>query len=259
MNPIISLPWKLPLDVRIVGNLSTPDWLTLAATAGATIIGAIIGAGIAYLIAQQTAQETRKYIATARRDAEEAASLRAVVKIMQLINLVAGYHDVMERTIETGRKSLGNPKAPVWAVLLPMVGKPVEVHITADDLIAFTRSRRFDYITDLLGYTGQYNSMIHGIAEYGKLRDAIAIRLSPVRMEGLIGLNVTIPPELVPQIVAVSDLAERLQKEVQELYSGAPKLVAAFRPIVQKYFNDPHFPFPGFKADAVGKQQTPPP
>jgi len=247
---LANLPWTQPLAVRIVGNLSSPDWLTLGATASATIIGAIIGAGIAYFIARQTARENRAAMNLAKRDAEEAATLRALLKVTHLINLVAGYYEVIERTIRDGRKNLGDPKAPIWAVLIPLVGKPVEIHITSDDLIVFARARAFAYITELLSYASQYNSTAHAIAAYGNLRDVIATRLAPLQMEGLIGRSVPVPPELVPQIAAVNDLAERLWAEVQDLNSDMTKIVNGFGPIVQRYFGDPHFPVPSFvKAD----------
>jgi hypothetical protein len=132
-------------------------------------------------------------------------------------------------------------------VMLPMIGKPHEVHISADDLIAIARSRRFDYITDLLHFVAQYNSMIYGVEAYGRRRDALMAEITPDTMVGLIG-RVAIPDTLMarlrPQVAVVRDLADQTRIEVKELYDASSKIVDAFGPIVKKYFDDPSFPVP---------------
>jgi hypothetical protein len=137
-----------PLEVRIIGNLSPPDWWNIGFTGGAAILGALIGALIAYLVAKQTARENREALKAAQRQTEEAATLRAIVKWMELLNSIAGYHFAMERTIANGLAEVGGIPLETWMVMLPQVGKPHEIHIEADELVAFTKSRKFDFLTE---------------------------------------------------------------------------------------------------------------
>jgi hypothetical protein len=153
-----------PIDMRIIGSPPT-DWWNIGLTVAATIIGALIGASIAYFIARQAANENRDVAKSTRRANEEAATLRAVVKFMELVNSIGGYYIGGEATISKGmevhRKAL-RTGIETWVVMLPQVGKPQEVRIEPDDLIAFTRSREFKFVTDLLNLCSAHNSMITG-------------------------------------------------------------------------------------------------
>ena len=117
----------VPIDVRILANLSPPDWWTIGLTGLATILGAVIGAGIAYAVARQTAKDNTNAAAAARRETEEAATLRAEVKLMELMNAVGGYHLAIERSIEGNLKEYGEGVADTWQVMLSFAGKPREV------------------------------------------------------------------------------------------------------------------------------------
>jgi|HubBroStandDraft_6_1064221.scaffolds.fasta_scaffold86222_3 hypothetical protein len=242
-----------PLDVRIVGNISPPDWWTIGLTAIATILGAAIGAGIAFLIARQTASENRNAAAVARRESEEAATLRALVKVMKLVNSIAGYHMVNERTLAKIPKQ-HQQSLEIWITLLPQIGKPQEIHIEPDDLIAFTKSREFSFVTDLLGLCSQYNSMIYGVEAYGIRRDRLMERLTPEMMdryfEGASWDDPKLRP-LMPEIFAVRDLGDAIRAETKSLYEEALKVQPQFGPIVRKYFDDPHFPIPGIVPGAI--------
>jgi hypothetical protein len=99
-----------PFDVRIVGSLPT-DWWNIGFTAGAVLVGAVIGAGISWWVAYQTAKDSRRATDDARRVTEEAATLRAIVKFMELVNSTAGYHLANERMIaKGGRRIVGRYK-----------------------------------------------------------------------------------------------------------------------------------------------------
>ena len=135
-----------PIEIRIVGSLPT-DWLNIGFSASAVLVGALIGAGISWWVARQSARETRDAATAARRANEEAATLRAVVTFMELMNSIAGYHLGNERTIASGTKA-HNRRVETWIVMLPQVGRPQEIRIQPDDLIAFTRSREFEFVTN---------------------------------------------------------------------------------------------------------------
>ena len=70
-----------PIDVRLIANLSPPDWWTIGFTGAATILGAIIGAAIAYQVARETAKENRTAANAARREDEEARAIRVGIKL----------------------------------------------------------------------------------------------------------------------------------------------------------------------------------
>ena len=245
----------LPVDVRIIGNLSPTDWWNTLITAGAAVTGSVIGGGIAYFVAQQTAYDTRKMQQAERREREEAATLRAITKVMALTNAAAGYHFSIERQIEIWAKNNGGKEPPVWLVMLPQIGKPPEINIDADDLIAFTRARNFDYVTEVLGLFSQYNSMIYGVEGYSIRREALMEQIPPDEviglaeaMTGLVG-RVAIPDDefkrLAPKIASVSMLADHLRQEVKTIYEQSLNVVDKFGPIVRAYFKDPKFPIPG--------------
>jgi hypothetical protein len=237
-----------PLDVRIVANLSHPDTLAIGLTAASTIIGALIGATIAYLVARQTAKENRQAATAARRQAEEAATLRAEVKLMQLANAIAGYHHYAERGIEQAKIAMGDPEIETWLVMRSFAGKATEINIDADDLIAFTRAREFDFVTRILYLVSIYTSMIYGVESYGKRRDELLNMITPDQMEGLIGHITTSKDEfrhLAPYIATVSDLAEQARVQMKEVYDLCLQVLDEFGPIVRRYFDDPKFPIPG--------------
>jgi len=239
-----------PLDVRIIDNLSPPDWWNIGFTGGAAILGAIIGAGIAFLIARQTARENRDAIQSARRQTEEAATLRLIVKWMELVNSIAGYHFNMERTIKAGTEDAGDAPVETWMVLLPQIGKPQEVHIDPDELIAFTRSREFDFVTELLRLCSRHNSAIYGVEAYGNRREALMAMITPEIMDQIVSGGAWQHAELrplMPYILPIRMLADQIREEAKSLYADAIKLQPSFRPTIQKYFSDPKFPFPGFE------------
>ncbi|HEX4158222.1 MAG TPA: hypothetical protein VHY79_07080 [Rhizomicrobium sp.] len=248
-----------PLDVRIAANLSSPDWWTIGLTAAATIFGAIIGAVIAYVIARQTARESRTTQREARRAAEEAATLRAEIKVVDLVNLAAGYHNQVERVIEEGKRDIGDQNVETWKVMRAFVGKPVEIHMDADDLIVFTRSRKFGYVTDLLRAVSAYNSMIYGVEAYGRQRDALMAQITPYEMDGLIGKTAIHHDhymKLAPYMATVEKLANDMRKEIEDVYTASLKASDDFGPIVIKYFNDPKFPVPGRSKVEVAASTT---
>lgn len=240
-----------PLDVRIIGNLSPPDWWTIGLTGGAVILGAIIGAAISWIVAKQAARDNRKIAETVRRSGEEAATLRAITKIMELVNAAAGYHFQVEKEISEAKRQTGKDYE-AWQVMVARVGRPHEVYITADDLIAFTRSRKFDYVTDLLHLVSQYNSMIFGFEAYSKRRDELNSMLTPDRIDGRVGSMAATPEQMLkiaPYVIGVRDVADSLRQEAKEVYETSAVLAQRFGPIVRSYFNDPKFPVPSLIAD----------
>ena len=82
---------------------------------------------------------------------------------MELADAAAGYHKIIERQMAAAMADNGGREPDPWLVMLPQIGKPQEIHLTADDLVAFVRSRRFDYLTKILQLFSQYNSMIYGV------------------------------------------------------------------------------------------------
>jgi hypothetical protein len=91
--------------------------------------------------------------------------------------------------------------------------------------------------------------MIYGVEAYGNRRDALMMKVTPPILEKLIRGVGWEDPEiapLMPQILPLRDIADPLREEVRSLYEQGLKLQPQFRPIIQSYFNDPKFPFPGF-------------
>ena len=240
-----------PIDVRIVANLSSPDWWNIGFTAGAVILGAIIGAIISWFVAKQAAQENRQTIKAAQKNAEEEATLRALTKLMELANAAAGYHFQVEREISEA-KQRSDRIIETWQAMRPRVSAPPEIYITADDLVAFTRSRNFGYVTDLLHLVASYNSLVDGFKGYSKLRAELDAILIPETMEGSLGSASLTQEEymrLAPRLHGVRTLADQIRQDAKDVYEGVAALIERFGPIVRAYFNDPHFPIPAIIKD----------
>jgi hypothetical protein len=236
-----------PIDVRLIANLAPPDWWTIGLTAAATILGAVIGAIIAYVVARQTATENREALRAMRRDSEEAATLRAEIKLMELMNAVAGYYIQTEKCIEMARTAIGG-EVELWRAMRSFAGKPKEIIIDADDLTAFARAREFTYLTKLLFLVSRYNCMIYGVEAYGKRRDELMAMITPTEMNGLVGsitMNDMEMRRLAPYIATVHNLALQARSDIKDVYDSALAILDDFGPIVRKYFDDPKFPIPG--------------
>ena len=248
----------IPFDVRIIANLSPPDWWTIGLTGAATILGAFIGAYVSLLVARQTAKESRTAADAVRREAEEAATLRIEVQLMQLVNATAGYHLAAERRIKAAKEKLGKGDVDTWLVMVSFAGKPTEININADDLVAFTRAREFGYVTRLLYAFSVYNAMIYGAEAHGHRRDELMQKITPETMQGLIGtiaLNSDELRELAPHIATVKDLAEQIREGMKEAHQLASSVLDEFGPIVRKYFKDPSFPIPARAQKEAEKPQ----
>jgi hypothetical protein len=145
--------------------------------------------------------------------------------------------------------------------MLPQVGKPQEVHMHADDLIAFTKSREFGFVTELLNACSAHNSLIYGVEEYGRRRDGLISRVTVEMMDRYIDGAGWNDPELsraMPYIMQVSDLADALCEEMKTLYGTVLGLQPRFQQIVRSHFGDPHFPIPGItpQAESSATKQT---
>jgi gas vesicle protein len=243
--------WPSPVDVRIVGSLPT-DWLNIGFTGGAVIVGAIIGALVSWLVARVTAKENRESARTALRNQEETATLRAITKVMELVNAAAGYHFQIEREVAEAKQQFPDKELETWQTMVPRVGRPHEVHISADDLIAFTKARNFEYVTDLLHLVSQYNSMIYGFQEYSKRRDDLTAMLTPDTINGALGSGDFDPAQMLkvqPYLIGVRRVADQLREEAKEIYEAGVSLCPRFRDTVRAYFDDPKFPYPGTPAE----------
>jgi hypothetical protein len=236
-----------PLDVQIVGNASSPDWWSIGITAGAAILGAVIGAAISLWVAKLAARENRLALQEVQRNDEIAATLRAMTKLMEIVNAAAGYHFQIEREISAAKLQHPGREFETWQIMVARVGKPHDVHIGADDLVAFIKSRNFDFVTDLLHLVSLYNSMIFGFEAYSERREELNSLLAPDELNGAMGSKFLTYDELMkvqPYLIGVKNVADHLRKEAKEVYDGAVALVDRFGPIVKTYFNDPKFPIP---------------
>ena len=236
-----------PIDVRIIDNLSPTDWWSNGITAAATIIGAIVGGVSAYIIARQTAKESRQASADIRRQAEETATFRAGLKLMELVNAVAGYHHGAENEIEQTKRRLGNDQIDTWQVMRGFSGQPQEISINSDDLVAFVRARKFSYVSEVFHLLSRYNAMIYSADDYSKRRGELLARFTPTQMSGVLGtveMDERERRQLAPHIMVVSDLAKQLRSEMKEIYELSLRASKDFGPIVREYFNDARFPIP---------------
>ena len=245
-----------PLDVRIVGTLPT-DWPAVFITAGAGVLGAIVGGLISYMIAREGASQTKSALLAARRELEEAATVRTTTKLMELADEAAGYHLQIEREFQIYRDGHdGQQPDDDWLAMRPLVGKPKEINVTADDLVILVRSRNFDHLTKLMHLFSLYNSMIYGIEGYSARREALMEKITPEELVGIHGKVAMHPKqfaELLPKIITASTLAKQIRKEASEVFDLAIEVIKEFGPIAKAYFNDPKFPIPSVIAGADDK------
>ncbi|OYW03318.1 MAG: hypothetical protein B7Z58_03865 [Acidiphilium sp. 37-64-53] len=230
-----------PLDIRIIGDLSAPDWWSIGLTTSAGILGAIIGALVSYLVARQTARESRQAEQAARRSAEEEATYRVGLKLMEIMNAAAGYHLAAERSIAD------NNASEVWLTMQAFSGKAKDITFESNELVAFWKGRQFEYITRIEFLINSYNSMIYSVEEYGMQRNNLMNKLKPDTMQGLVG-RVFLTEEqlrnLNPEISAVRDLAMKVRDAMKDVHEQAAAAVDDFKSIVRKYFGDSNFPVP---------------
>ena len=170
-----------------------------------------------------------------RRDAEVAATLRAMTKIVSLVNGAAGYHLQIERELIEAKTHTGRHMAP-WQVMTPRIGKPFEIEIIADDLVVFIKSRNFDYVSEVLHVVSLYNSMIYGFVGYSERRERLGEHMTLDDLNGLLGganLGREQYLRVAPYLLPVIQLAEHLRREAKEVYEAATRIGREFRPIVQ--------------------------
>lgn len=241
-----------PVDIRIISNLSSPDWWSNGITVASTIIGAIIGGLIAYVVARQTANESRREAEKVRREAEESSTFRAGLRIMDLANEIAGYHLGAEREIERGRQLIHADQIESWRVMRGFSGKPREIHVDANDLVVFMKARKFSYVTEVFHLVSRYNAMIYSAEDYGRRREILMEKFRPSQMSGILGtveMDSVELRQLAPDIAAINELAEQTRTEMKDLYEFSQQVVRDFGPIVRGHFKDDKFPIPGLVAE----------
>jgi hypothetical protein len=130
-----------PIDIRLIANLSPPDWWTISLTAAATILGAIIGAGIAFVVARQTAAENRQAAGVAKREVEEATAIRVGVKLCQLLSTVAGYHHQTEKYLAKYTQQLGVGKIEFRQFMQSPINRTDALTLDASHLVLFVKAK----------------------------------------------------------------------------------------------------------------------
>ena len=247
-----------PIDVRLIANLSPPDWWTIGLTGGATLIGAIIGAVIAYLVARQTANESRQAASAARRADEEAAAIRVGVKLTQLLSAAAGYHHQTEDGLKRAADEIGEGKIELWRSMKAVISRTDVLTIDSGDLVIFTKAREFEFVPKLIFVFDRFNTMTFGVAAYSQRRDELLAMTKPVEMRGLVGTTVEDQKEwtrLAPYRAEVDDLAGQAREDMREVYELAVQVMNEYGPIVRRYFNDPTFPIFAPKAIEAAESQ----
>lgn len=239
---------QAPFDVRIIADLSPPDWWSIGLTSVAAIVGAFIGAVISWLVAKQTMKESREVAQNAQRQSEEAATVRAELQLMELVNSAAGYHLGIEKEILMARQTLRNEQADTWLVMRPFLGRPKEININPDDLVAFIKAREFDFVSRFFFLITCYNTMIYAVEDYGIRREKLMSKLTPTKMTGVVGtieMNEEAYRQLAPDIASMCEIADQTRDQMKVVYDAAIKVMADFGPIVRAYFKDPKFLVPG--------------
>lgn len=222
-------------------------WRMTISTVVGAIIGAIIGSGVSYLIAKQTAQEAREVRRAERLETEKMATYRVGLRLLELLNFTAGYHNAIEKGVREAESRVGNGNFEIWQAIKSFSGSFEKLNIDPDDLIVFWQAKEFIYISKILFIFSDFSAMVAGAEIYSKRREKFLERLVPDTMTGLTG-HLSPSPEqikiLAPEVAVLNDLASQMRNHNRDLYNRAVQIVKDFKPIVRKYFDDPKFPVP---------------
>ena len=175
--------------------------------------------------------------------------MRAILKVMQFGNAIAGYRHQIEGSIAEAEAEMGVPLPDehLWQGMLPIAGGESSfVHFDADDLLAFVQAKALDYVSRLILASDRFNGFVHGVAAYSRKREELTAMYS-ADMDGQIGtaeMSVDEYRRLLPYITVVNHLARQVREDSQALYDEVAKLIVEFGPIVKRYFDDPTFPAP---------------
>ncbi len=247
-----------PLDIRIISNLSSPDWWNIGFTSAAAIAGAVIGAGISYLVALRTANDSRREAQFARLEQEKMSTYRLGIKLLDLVNSAAGYHRGAQKAIQEAKNQLRDGNFQTWKGLKAFTGQPIEITLESSDLFVLWKARELALVSRIVFVVANYNAMIYNVEDYGKRRDALMMKFKP-EMTGLVGsfyLDDLERRTLSPEIASIQDLADQALQHIQEVFEEGLKIVDEFGPIVRKYFDDPEFPVPGRIKETWGNVAT---
>lgn len=236
----------------LIAGMITADWWSLFTT----LVGAVIGAAVSYVIASQAAREARELQRQERLDRDKGTAHALTVKLMRLLNSLAGFNQQTEDSIKEAEKHI--PESPLWTKMLPLAGTENSlILIEPSEWAILVAAKEFDLLNRAIMLCDRYNGLVHVYTSYSSERKRLTDQFGAA-MEGKIGTSLFTQEErsrFEPRAVALEDHAKAVRGRISELMEEARDLLPKIGPVVRTYLNDPTFPILTLTdSDAVAKQ-----
>jgi hypothetical protein len=218
-------------------------WWNLLPSAIGAVLGAACGAVPSYFLANRSSKALLARDEQARVQGEKVATIRAMTRLLTVVNGCEGLTRSVEEMIEEGNKRGGNSE--LWTVVRPISGMPGSpVHFEADEISIFLASKDYDFFNGLLLCATRYNSLTAGFADYAIQRQNLTDLLS-AKMEGIVGSTDLSPEDaafIAPKAAAVESLIVQLRETAEKDYEVALDLASQIGRKAQEYLSDPTLP-----------------
>lgn len=235
--------------MSLAAALQSADWWDLVPATLGALVGAAAASVPAWLLAKRTSKEALARDRTTRREQQTAASIGALVKLIEIVNGVSDLCRMVEEQIAESEKA-GHGDKQLWQRVFGIIGlRDDQIRFEADELAVLVAAREFDYLPRLMLVAARYATLVAGFQDYTARRRELLDQI-PARMKGNVGTiiltdeeNARYAPRAVELEMQITDLRATAAKDRTEAIAVAEQ----FGPRIKKQLGLADFPLLAIK------------
>jgi len=223
-----------------------------------TVVGGLIAAITGYCLAHKASKETLKRDRVSRLENQKAAALRAVVKLLSIVNGMATLHRQLEGMI-CDADAQGHSELSLWQKVKPIIGfTDHSIRFEAEEVAVFV-AKEVDYANELLLLADRYATLESAFRTYERRRAELTDDFpATTTMIGAVGTTFFTEEQgrrVAPRAAELNTMVEELRRFASEDYETALRLAEQFGRKARVQLNDPNFPLLDVEAARAEKTQ----
>jgi hypothetical protein len=181
-------------------------------------------------LARKASKETLARDRAARLEQQTAASIGALVKLIQIVNGVGDLHRTIEAQIAESRQA-GDGDKQLWQRVIGVIGLPEQqIRFETDELAVLVAAKEFDYLPQLMLAAARYATLVAGFRDYTERRRRLLDEI-PARMNGNVGTIILTEEEMA----RYAPRAVELEMQITDLRATAAKDRAAAAAVAEQF------------------------
>ncbi len=232
------------------------DWTNIVPSVVGAALGGTIAAFTGSRLARRASRETLKRDRIARLENQKVATLRALVKLLTIVNGMETLYRQLEEMIAHA-DAQGHSDMELWQKVMPMAGFASHpIRFESEEVTVFV-SKEAGYLNELLLLAERYAALESGFKTYAERRGKLTDELSAI-MDGAVGTTYLTEAQknrFAPRAHELNALVEQLRKFASADYEKALTVAEQFGPKARVQLDDASFPILAVGAARAQKAQ----